>query len=131
MAQRGHHRAATCVEIALAMLIEQVSVVAAHHGRVIAERVAVEDVGVVIDLRLEGGFLASALCRFDHDQSVRVSSPASAISAARSMARALLCVSCHSASGSESATMPAPACTWMLPSLTTAVRMAMAMSISP
>jgi hypothetical protein len=33
--------------------------------------------------------------------------------------------------GSESATMPAPAWTWIMPSLTTAVRMAMARSMSP
>ena len=48
---------------------------------------------------------------------------ASAISAARSSARALFCVSCHSERGSESATMPAAACTCSTPSLTTAVRM--------
>ena len=36
---------------------------------------------------------------------------ASAISAARKRARALFCVSCHSLSGTESCTMPAPACT--------------------
>jgi YD repeat-containing protein len=41
----------------------------------------------------------------------RVSRPFSAISAARSMARALFWVSCHSASGSESATRPPPAWT--------------------
>src|SRR5688572_7727963 len=54
-----------------------------------------------------------------------------AASAAISSARALWCVSCHSAAGSESATTPAAACTCSLPSLTTAVRMAMATSMSP
>jgi hypothetical protein len=44
-------------------------------------------------------------------QSQRVSRPDSAISAARSSAFALFWVSCHSASGCESATIPPPACT--------------------
>ena len=56
---------------------------------------------------------------------------ASASSAARSRARALCWVSIHSERGSESATMPAAACTCSLRSLTTAVRMAMATSMSP
>ena len=38
-------------------------------------------------------------------------------------------VSWYSASGSESATIPAPACTWASPSRTTMVRMAIAVSI--
>src|SRR6185503_12114462 len=42
-------------------------------------------------------------------QSSRVSRPASANSAARNSARALLWVSCHSAAGWESATTPPPA----------------------
>ena len=56
---------------------------------------------------------------------------ASAISAARSSARALCCVSCHSERGSESATMPAAACTCSRRSFTTAVRIAIATSMSP
>jgi len=43
--------------------------------------------------------------------SASLSNPACASSAARTMARALLQVSSHSLSGTESATMPAPACT--------------------
>ena len=60
-----------------------------------------------------------------------VSLTASASSAARSSARALCCVSSHSERGSESATMPAAACTCSRRSLTTAVRMAIATSMSP
>src|SRR3990167_634564 len=45
-----------------------------------------------------------------------LSSPASTISAARSTARALFCVSIHSLSCTESATMPAPAFTYSMPS---------------
>src|SRR5258706_189063 len=52
-------------------------------------------------------------------------------SAARKIARALCRVSCHSACGSESATMPAAACTCSLPSFSTAVRIAIATSMSP
>src|SRR5262249_50221472 len=66
----------------------------------------------------------------DHGCS-RASMPLAAISAARSTARAFARVSCHSLSGTESATMPAPACTCMVPSLTRAVRIAMARSMSP
>src|SRR6185503_14787492 len=51
---------------------------------------------------------------------------ASASSAARSSARALCWVSSHSERGSESATMPAAACTCRRRSLTTAVRIAIA-----
>src|SRR5882724_11848003 len=65
-----------------------------------------------------------------HDPS-RPSMPPIAISAARSTARALARVSCHSLSGTESATIPAPACTCIWPPFTTAVRIAMAKSMSP
>src|SRR5665213_612119 len=54
-----------------------------------------------------------------------------ASSAARNRALALLMHSCCSLSGFESATMPAPACTYILPSLTSAVRSTMQVSISP
>src|SRR5690242_970851 len=54
-----------------------------------------------------------------------------AASAARRIARALCWVSCHSARGSESATMPAAACTCSRPFFTTAVRIAIATSMSP
>ena len=50
---------------------------------------------------------------------------------ARITARALLTVSSHSLCGTESATTPQPACACSWPSLMTAVRMAMAMSIFP
>src|SRR5207247_1099879 len=56
---------------------------------------------------------------------------AEATSAALRMARALCCVSCHSDCGSESATMPAAACTCSRRSLITAVRIAIATSMSP
>jgi len=46
-----------------------------------------------------------------HIQSSLLFRPAWAISAARSSARALFWVSIHSLFGTESATMPAPACT--------------------
>src|SRR5690606_19325095 len=59
------------------------------------------------------------------------SRPSSTSSAARSRARALCSVSCHSSSGTESATTPAAACTYSVPSLITPVRMAMAMSMWP
>src|SRR5262245_9331707 len=59
------------------------------------------------------------------------SSPALAISAARSSARALMFVSFHSLSGTESATMPAAACACSMPSFNTAVRIAIARSMSP
>src|SRR3989338_2265574 len=67
----------------------------------------------------------------EHRYSRPLSSPASTISAARNTARALFCVSIHSLSGTESATMPAPACTYSVLSLTTAVRSAIARSMSP
>src|SRR4029078_4813005 len=54
-----------------------------------------------------------------------------ASSAARNKAFALLMHSCCSKSGLLSATMPAPACTYILPSFTSAVRSAMQVSISP
>src|ERR1019366_3793375 len=67
-----------------------------------------------------------------HDQSSSLlSRPAAAISAARSTARALFSVSCHSDAGSESATMPAPACMCSTRSLISAVRSAIARSMSP
>src|SRR6186997_14377 len=54
-----------------------------------------------------------------------------ASSAARNKAFALLMHSCCSKSGSLSATIPAPACTYILPSFTSAVRSTMHVSISP
>src|SRR5256885_1590311 len=54
-----------------------------------------------------------------------------ASSAARNSAFALLTHSCCSNAGSESATMPAPACTYITPSFTNAVRSTMQVSISP
>src|SRR6185312_5152956 len=54
-----------------------------------------------------------------------------ASSAARNSALALLMHSCCSVSGSLSATMPAPACTYILPSLISAVRKTMQVYISP
>ena len=57
--------------------------------------------------------------------------PASAMATARKMARPLFMVSFHSRSGTESATMPAPAWMWSCRSLMTAVRMAMAVSMLP
>src|SRR3989442_5194112 len=65
----------------------------------------------------------------DHAASATLSVDAS--SAALRMARALCWVSSHSECGSESATMPAAACTCSLPSFTTAVRIAIATSMSP
>src|SRR2546422_5788369 len=65
----------------------------------------------------------------DHAASAMRAGEAS--SAAFSMARALCWVSSHSERGSESATMPAAAWTWSLPCLSTAVRMAIATSMSP
>src|SRR5690606_30940589 len=53
------------------------------------------------------------------------------ISTALKMALALFMVSFHSSAGTESATTPAPACTYNLPSLITAVRIAIAVSILP
>jgi len=47
------------------------------------------------------------------------------------IARALLTVSSYSAAGSESATMPAPACTYAVPSFNTAQRNAMHESMLP
>ena len=49
---------------------------------------------------------------------------------ARSRARALLSVSSYSAAGTESATTPAPACTWARSPAATTVRMAIARSIA-
>src|SRR5215813_3887334 len=54
-----------------------------------------------------------------------------ASSAARNSALALLTHSSCSLSGSESATMPAPAWTYILPSLMRAVRSTMQLSMSP
>src|SRR5579872_1163419 len=54
-----------------------------------------------------------------------------ASSAARNRALALLMHSCCSNSGTLSATMPAPAWTYILPSFTKAVRKTMQVSISP
>ncbi len=54
-----------------------------------------------------------------------------AVWTARSTAAALLRHSLSSATGSESATTPAPACTYAVPSRSRAVRMAMAVSESP
>src|SRR5574343_868689 len=59
------------------------------------------------------------------------SSPSSTNSLARSRARALCSVSRHSISGTESATTPAAACTYNVWSLMTAVRIAIATSMSP
>src|SRR5882672_1294776 len=66
----------------------------------------------------------------DHGAS-HVSRPFATISAARNTALALACVSRHSFSGTESATIPAPAWTCMRPALIKAVRIAMARSMSP
>lgn len=55
----------------------------------------------------------------------------SASATARNIARRLLMVSSHSSAGTESATIPPPACTWSSPFLITAVRMAMAVSMLP
>ena len=52
-----------------------------------------------------------------------------AMRTARSSARALFSVSSYSSAGRESATTPAPACTYARPSRATTVRMAMAVSI--
>src|SRR5262249_46857652 len=57
--------------------------------------------------------------------------PASASSIARSSAASLLRHSSCSAAGSESATMPAPACRWAMPSVSTIVRIVMHVSRSP
>src|SRR5690606_8493352 len=57
--------------------------------------------------------------------------PLAACATARNSARPLFMVSSHSFCGSESNTMPAPACTCRRPSWMTAVRMAMAVSASP
>src|SRR5580700_4151630 len=54
-----------------------------------------------------------------------------ASSAARNSALALSTHSCCSRAGSESATIPAPAWTYMVPSLIRAVRRTMQVSISP
>src|SRR5467141_3616131 len=64
-----------------------------------------------------------------HGRTYAVSLAATA--AARRSARALCCVSCHSDCGSESATTPAAACTCSRRSLITAVRIAIATSMSP
>src|SRR4029077_19415790 len=76
-----------------------------------------------------------AVLRFRHrleadTEGAGVASPV-ATSAARISARPLCRVSSYSACGSESATMPAAACTCSVPSFTTPVRMAMARSMSP
>ncbi len=54
-----------------------------------------------------------------------------ALSTARMSARALFSHSSASDSASESATIPAPACTWSTPFATTAVRIAIATSRFP
>ena len=59
------------------------------------------------------------------------SQPPAACATALNSARPLFIVSSHSAAGSESYTMPPPACTCRRPSWITAVRMAMAVSASP
>ena len=78
--------------------------------------------------------------RSESEQSERVASstvhgPTSrrvaAMATARITAAALARHSASSASGTESATMPAPACTWATPLLMTAVRMVIAMSRLP
>src|SRR5712692_9418732 len=66
-----------------------------------------------------------------HDHRTSFAPPGAQSAAALRSASALCCVSCHSERGSESATMPAAACTCSRPSLTTAVRIAMARSMSP
>ena len=58
-------------------------------------------------------------------------SPRSAISIARIRALALLTVSWYSRSGTESATMPAPACRCATPSLRTSVRIVIQVSMLP
>src|SRR6202008_3233624 len=69
----------------------------------------------------------------DHQQHFQnsPSRPSCTCPAAPSTARALFSVSCHSISGIESATMPAAACTYSMPSLITPVRIAIATCISP
>src|SRR5690606_20735943 len=67
----------------------------------------------------------------DHGATSPTRSPGSTIAAARKMALALFMVSFHSRAGTLSATIPPPAWTWSLPSLITAVRMAMAVSMLP
>jgi hypothetical protein len=57
--------------------------------------------------------------------------PRAASATARNNARPLFIVSSHSLAGSESWTIPAPACTCSLPSWITAVRIAIAVSASP
>src|SRR5690606_17406686 len=67
----------------------------------------------------------------NHGAASPLASAGSTISAARKIALALFMVSFHSRAGTESATMPPPAWTCSLPSLITAVRMAIAVSILP
>src|SRR5690606_5322269 len=66
----------------------------------------------------------------DYQQHARYN-PFAAVATARNSARPLFMVSSHSFAGSESCTMPAPACTCSLPSWITAVRIAIAVSASP
>ena len=56
---------------------------------------------------------------------------AAATSMARKSAAALFWVSSYSAAGTESATIPAPACTWAIPSWQTTVRIVMQVSRLP
>src|SRR3990172_3304347 len=71
--------------------------------------------------------------QFRQDQRQRVARAAkrTASSAALNRARALFTHSACSRSGTESATMPAPACTYIVPSFTTEVLSTMQLSISP
>src|SRR6185369_14845745 len=77
----------------------------------------------------EGGQAAGLLCGYWPRLATLAKRRAS--SAARNKAFALLMHSCCSKSGSLSATMPAPACTYMVPSLVRAVRRTMHVSIDP
>ena len=57
------------------------------------------------------GDIAAPSFRFAYSNRQPARPQVCSISAARTIARALFCVSVHSLSGTESATMPAPACT--------------------
>ena len=119
----------------------QGDLVVARHAHVLAQFTEVLDqvVGkrvVVVDHQqhffLQAGRRAARGGHWGRRASQMGSSrPCWTCSAARSTARALASVSAHSASGLESATMPAAACTYSVPSLMTPVRMAIATSISP
>ncbi len=78
------------------------------------ERVVAVDVHVRAQLaQVLDEVVGEAVVVVDHQQHVQssASSPCCTMSAARSTARALFCVSVHSDAGTESWTMPAPACT--------------------